>query len=633
MKQFYLLGLSLGQLVAATWDDMLFSPRVPTKTFTTMVAKGAAYRTRSRMATQGGLLNSARQFVQAELGFSMRDYIVKNMYTSHNGVTHVYLRQKVDGKEVFNANINLNLAADGTVLSYGDSFYRPIVDARGRATDARFPTRVPSAGTTMASFLGHVGIMTRMPITEDVRDYASGTLALKNVPGAMRDAKAMLGWIQVESGELEPVWDLQVELKEDYYHAHVSPFSQQPLAVHNWVRQAVYRVMQFRMNDPDEGPRSLLINPENLATSPLGWHNAGAGNSNDTSGNNVIAVKVTAYDEMEMDPASRTYGGPDLNFEFPFDDAKDPEAYKDASVTNLFYWNNVIHDLYYRYGFDEKAGNFQQNNFGKGGEDDDAVLAHSQDPVGTNNAFFSSPPDGEHGRMQMFVFDITNPQRDGDFDSGIMVHEYTHGLSTRLTGGPANSDCLDDGEPGGLGEGWGDAVATMVRTRTTYNRHTDLGIGAYVLGKPTIRKYIYSTNMTTNPDVFSFLGRDAYQEVHSAGQVWAVMLYEVYWNLIDKLGFTSDWFGRTGIPTTKYGNTLALQLVIDAMKLQPCEPSFLDARDAIVQAEAILTQGAHACEIWRAFAKRGMGIHAAVDLSLGEQSHKDSFEVPPHCVA
>ncbi|KAJ9085340.1 hypothetical protein DSO57_1014965 [Entomophthora muscae] len=562
----------------------------------------------------------------------MRDYVVKNMYTSSNGVTHVYLRQKVDGKEVFNANININLAHDGTILSYGDSFYRPVVDRRGRSAAARFPTRLPSAAVTMSSFLGHVGIQTETPIIEKVSDFASGTLTLDNVPGAKKEAKAMLGWIQVETGDLEPVWDLQVELKEDYYHAHVSPFSQQPLAVHNWVHRAVYHVMRFRMNDPDEGSRSIVINPENPEGSPLGWHDTGKGNSNDTSGNNVIATKVTAFDPRETDSSSRVYGGPDLNFDFEFNDKKDPETYKDAAVTNLFYWNNMIHDLYYHYGFDEKAGNFQQNNFGKGGEEGDAVIAHAQDPLTTNNAYFSTPPDGEHGHMQMFVFDVTNPHRDGDFDSGIMIHEYTHGLSTRLTGGPANSDCLNDGEAGGMGEGWGDAVSLMIRTRTTYDRHTDLGIGGYVLGVPTIRKYMYSTNMTTNPDKFSYLGRDSYQEVHNAGQVWAVMLYEVYWNLIDKLGFYSDWLGRSGFPITKYGNTLALQLVIDGMKLQPCDPSFIDARDAIIQAESILTKGEHACEIWKGFAKRGLGIHASVNYSLGEDSHKDSFEIPPQCV-
>lgn len=40
-------------------------------------------------------------------------------------------------------------------------------------------------------------------------------------------------------------------------------------------------------------------------------------------------------------------------------------------------------------------------------------------------------------------------------EAGIVIHELTHGLSTRLTGGPKNSGCLGWGEAGGMGEGWG----------------------------------------------------------------------------------------------------------------------------------------------------------------------------------
>jgi extracellular elastinolytic metalloproteinase len=68
----------------------------------------------------------------------------------------------------------------------------------------------------------------------------------------------------------------------------------------------------------------------------------------------------------------------DLKFDFALDLKKDPKEYIDASVTNLFYWNNVIHDLFYQYGFDEKSGNFQQDNFGRGGKGGDGVIANAQ---------------------------------------------------------------------------------------------------------------------------------------------------------------------------------------------------------------------------------------------------------------
>ena len=60
------------------------------------------------------------------------------------------------------------------------------------------------------------------------------------------------------------------------------------------------------------------------------------------------------------------------------------------------------------------------------------------------------------GRMQMYLWTITTPNRDGDFDNGIIIHEYGHGVSTRLTGGPSNSSCLGGTQSGGMGEGWSD---------------------------------------------------------------------------------------------------------------------------------------------------------------------------------
>lgn len=66
-----------------------------------------------------------------------------------------------------------------------------------------------------------------------------------------------------------------------------------------------------------------------------------------------------------------------------------------------------------------------------------------------------TPPDGQNGRMRMYLWNTAVPYRDGDMEAGIVIHELCHGLSTRLTGGPANSGCLGWGESGGMGEGWG----------------------------------------------------------------------------------------------------------------------------------------------------------------------------------
>ena len=151
-------------------------------------------------------------------------------------------------------------------------------------------------------------------------------------------------------------------------------------------------------------------------------------------------------------------GGEDLDFVFEFDEEADPteDPTLSAAVTNLFYWHNIVHDIFYLNGFDEVSGNFQENNFELGGLGDDGVQANAQDGAGFNNANFATPADGSRPRCRMYLWNAWTPFRDGDFDSGIIIHEIGHGVSNRLTGGPTVTGCLPGGQSGGMGEGWSD---------------------------------------------------------------------------------------------------------------------------------------------------------------------------------
>ncbi len=73
----------------------------------------------------------------------------------------------------------------------------------------------------------------------------------------------------------------------------------------------------------------------------------------------------------------------------------------------------------------------------------------------------------------------------------MQMHEYAHGISTRLTGGPSNVGCLGWGESGGMGEGWGDFLATVTRTTPSSTRNDNYAMGDYDMGEPTgIRNYV-----------------------------------------------------------------------------------------------------------------------------------------------
>lgn len=380
------------------------------------------------------------------------------------------------------------------------------------------------------------------------------------------------------------------------------------------------------INDPTEGERKFIEDPFDPVASEFGWHSDGAKSYDTVQGNNGVAQSnwENRNDYLNL---PRPHSS-DLDFQYDYSpEESDWKSYINASITQLFYTANTYHDLLYKLGFTEEAGNFETNNNGQGGVGNDFVYLNAQDGAGLNNANFQTPVDGQRARMRMYMWNKTEPWRDGSFEAGVVIHEYTHGLSNRLTGGPKNSGCLSVLESGGMGEGWGDFYATAIRLKANDTRKTDYPMGAWVFGTPAgLRPYIYSTNQTTNPHVYS--DADALTKVHYIGTIWATMLYEVLWNLIEKHGKNdgpSPVFDSNGVPTD--GKYLILKLVLDGMALQPCNPTFVSARDSILDADVALTGGENKCEIWKGFAKRGLGQGAKYSAT----KRTNSFVVPADC--
>lgn len=172
------------------------------------------------------------------------------------------------------------------------------------------------------------------------------------------------------------------------------------------IQSGSYRVFPRNIESPNHGSRQLLASPHNTIASPFGWHdtNGVAGNEfTTTRGNNVHAQEDT--DGLNSTLGISPDGGSSLLFDFPYGgNSVAANTYTDASTTNLFYMNNIMHDVWYQYGFNEANGNFQVNNYSKGGNGGDGVVADSQDSSGTNNANFGTPADGGAPRMQMYLW-------------------------------------------------------------------------------------------------------------------------------------------------------------------------------------------------------------------------------------
>ncbi|KAJ1964497.1 hypothetical protein GGI12_001393 [Dipsacomyces acuminosporus] len=551
--------------------------------------------------------------------------VVDTGVTQETGVRHIYMRQYIDGVEVINGMANANVDHAGNVISSGSTMANSTaVSAYVRDNAREFSKRDSlSALDALNSLLNHLdtGSLSAEEldrITQAATDNAR--LKVMNLPKRVKNQgpptiKQVLVYNDGDGFDL--AWHVTMQQTDNWWSAWVNQRTGKVDMLNDWyARSKSFRVYPYTINSPREGSRALLVNPGSKVASPKGWVY-----TNTTMGNNVWAqYNPSGLDNADMLP--KTPESAPGAFDYIMDLSQEPGTYADASVIQLFYMVNIMHDLAYLYGFDEAAGNFQDTNFSGQGKGNDSVIAMAQDGSGTDNSSFATPPDGYRPIMRVNLWTGTNPRRDADLEADLLAHEYTHGITSRLTGGSSSADCLSTSESLGLSEGWSDIVAVILRTTRAHSRATNMVMGDYVTAAG-IHRYAYSTNKTTNPTAYANAGASGFTDAHDIGSIWATMLYEAMWNFNDALGISDDLFKRE----LSRGNSLFLQLLIDSFKLQPCNPTFLSSRDALIQAEKNRTQGKYACLLWRAFAKRGLGYGARNDGS----GRTNNYELPPGC--
>lgn len=755
--------------------------------------------------------SSARSTASSQ---ALQDWIIQSESSSKvTGITNCFVVQRHQGIEIFRS-VSSFAIKNGKVIQHHENV---VVNAAKKVNTAKPALSVTDA---LAKVYFQLGLpVSNFQVQSHTMPYEY--LLLGGVSGQEEPIRANVVYHQNKNGELKLAWNLTIPTashdtiwsvradastgkilekintvlscsfdhdvvfsrNNDLVNPEVITYKQIFTPAKAQVQGATYRVIPFQIESPIHGNFQLVSNPSNSTASPFGWHDtdgAVGAEFTTTRGNNVWAKED--FLATNSTSAFSPDAGPSLVFNYPYGGTSVNAAnYIEAACTNLFYMNNIMHDVWYQYGFDELSGNFQQNNYGKGGTGEDFVFADAQDgsfttPKSLNNANFSTPIDGNRPRMQMFLWNngpiirpitVTSPESlagnyiarqnifsagsvnlpvapaflqsdlvlyldnsgtgslgcsapanaaaingkivilyrgscnfvvkvksaqnagaiavivvnntageismsgedasitipaisvtkavgdaiieqmsssvvnvklqvesdpfvntDGDFDNGIIAHEYGHGISTRLAGGRNNSRCLDNTDQ--MGEGWSDWFALMMQLKPGDVGTARRGIGTFVSSQSTdgigIRSFPYSTDRAINPmtyantNTFQFLNSDNVVETskHGVGSVWATMLWDLTWAYIDKYGYDDNKYSGKG------GNNKVMQLVLDGLKLQACSPTFIDGRDALLAADQATTGGKDFCLIWEVFAARGLGVNASAgDRNVGNDQTED----------
>ncbi|MEM7051779.1 MAG: M36 family metallopeptidase [Acidobacteriota bacterium] len=583
----------------------------------------------------GEAMSIAKDYLDSQLpllGLDAADFanheVTDEVPSKVTGATHIYLRQVHAGIPVYNGQLHVNVNRAGRIMGVNNAFLPKMASAANRSQ----PTlRAAQAIELAAEHLGlAIGAVRELSRPDGVRR----TTRLQARGLSLDEIEAGLMWLPVRRGEARLVWNFNVRTPDGVHHydINVDAHSGKIWTRFDWTKNDSYRVYPRPLESPihttpvPPGDGRTLVSDPALSTSPLGWHDTGSTSYTIMRGNNVHAFPDT--DGNGAPPGSETSCGGSLDCDFPINLNQAPSQYQPAATANAFYWNNIIHDIQYLYGFDEAAGNFQQNNFGNGGAGGDYVNVSVQSGNFRcpNNAFFSTPPDGGNGAMLMCLWTSPNPDLDGDLDNGIMAHEYGHGISTRQVGGPSNSSCLNNNQQ--AGEGWSDLMSLIYSAETGDQGSDPRGIGTYALNQPTsgsgIRTQRYSTNPAVNTHTYESIQGMAIP--HGVGEVWAQAYWEVFWALVDRHGFDEDLANSTA----GAGNHRAMLYLNEGFKNTACSPTFVNNRDGIIQAATDNYGGADVCLIWETFAAFGLG-EDAVSGGSGSTNPTNGFAVPASC--
>jgi extracellular elastinolytic metalloproteinase len=570
----------------------------------------------------------------------MKTFRLRQDYVDIRGTHHISWTQSQHGVTVFHNGLRANVTKDGRLINLTGSpvhalrapSYRPTVSSSFAMRVARATTGADARGTrsdddaTLVLFPTGRGARlawrtftwaSTQELDLSVVDAATGALLyrqnLTNRDAAAPPPPPVTGTASA--------WE--------FY-----PSDQVPVGAN------IQQPVSFQVEPTDEAPQLGLFGPNALV-----WDDLNDNNKPDPS---ELLQPLSGTDWSQAAILDSTNAAQNCNTAHPCTwDAAVPFSWQANALQNaaqVFYYLNKYHDHLAGapYGFTEAAGNFQLTNASGQGKGDDPVLGNALDGANTDsglpdknhfdNANMSAPPDGRSPTMQMYLFHATQglelvPSANGGDDAEVVYHEYTHGLTNRLVLYPDGTSGLTTQQSNSMGEGWSDWYADDFLNNEGFKPDTAV-IGDVVIGAITFAGQLRFDAVDCSVDAvaatcpggahtgaggftYGDFGKvsGAGPEVHSDGEIWLQTLWQIRQTL--------------GAPTSE-------TLVTRALELSPPAPSYLDMRNAILQADLVNFGGANATALWTIFANRGMGFFASASDG-SDITPTEDFSTPPDC--
>lgn len=566
---------------------------------------------------------------------------LRSSYTDSSGISHVSFEQRLRGVAVFGNGVRAHVDAEGRLISLQGA---PVPDLTG-ATQSQ-PTAAALPATSV-----------RLDAAEDVGGAVDGDATLRSEQSAdsatwSNGDRAELVWFVTPEGA-RLAWSTYTQAGGTLTYTHVIDasdgavlyrqdlvdFGEGDARVYDYHPGAQQEVQQEAQQEAQEGtaqPRVVNFADEGWLPPDADWLRGrhvsawadldadsapGAGEITQLPRQASDAlVSLVSFDDNDLCSA-------DFVCTWDPEQAYSWEDNQQADVANAFYLANTFREWLERpeIGFTAESGGFER----RGG---DPLLLQTlvgaaldgglPDAEHVDTASMTTPPDGIPATMRTHLWhqpgqpNSVDPYvpMSGSFDASIVFHEYAHGLTNRLAVDPGGNSTLTSFQASAVGEALSDyyamdnLVARGLQPQSRRDGH--VRVGRYVLAdQAPLRTMAIDCPVgivTTNrcrPPFGGHSGGYTYGDlatvgnlptVHGAGEV----LSQTLWDIRDAIGPA-----RTR------------RLVTTGVRLVAPDPSMLDLRDAILQANRVLADqgladGADQRQLWKVFAKRGMGWYA-----------------------